>query len=65
MPMYTYKCTQCEAPQTDYLVKFRDPVPPCRACGSIAQEKQLSTGTAACLMGYGWTKGGMNVSSRR
>lgn len=65
MPIYTYQCLKCDAPQTDYLVKFSDPVPACRACNSTEQEKQVSTGTATCLMGYGWTSPGMNVNSRR
>lgn len=61
MPMYTYKCTKCDAPAADYLVKFNDPVPACKNCASVEQEKQLATNTGFCLMGYGWTKNGMNA----
>lgn len=63
MPIYTYKCTEplCNAPASDYLVKFSDPVPPCRSCGSVDQAKQIAQNTGFCLMGYGWTKNGMNA----
>jgi putative FmdB family regulatory protein len=60
MPLYTYQCQVCPAPEADYLVKFSDPIPPCKECGSIEQEKKLSTGTAFCLMNFGWSKNGMN-----
>lgn len=59
MPMYGYKCNNCGA-QADYLVKISDPIPPCKQCASVDQEKQLSTGTGICLMGYGWSKPGMS-----
>lgn len=59
MPMYSYKCDKC-GHEADYLVKFSDPIPPCKNCASVEQTKQMSTGTAFCLMGYGWTKTGMN-----
>lgn len=58
MPIYTYKCSECDNVD-DYLVKTSDPVPPCKKCASDKQEKQVSSG-AFCLMGYGWTKSGMN-----
>jgi putative FmdB family regulatory protein len=61
MPMYTYKCSKCDAPATDYLVKISDPIPACRVCGSVHQEKQLATNTGHCLMGYGWHKPGMST----
>lgn len=61
MPLYTYKCSKCDAPATDYLVKFSDPIPPCKNCMSTEQVKQLSTNTGHCLMGYGWHKNGMST----
>lgn len=58
--MYTYTCKTCMKTD-DYLVKFNDPIPACKQCAdSSHQEKQLSAGTGFCLMGYGWTKNGMN-----
>lgn len=60
MPLYGYTCTTCEK-SDDYLVKMNDPVPACKQCGlPDHQEKQLSTGTGFLLMGYGWSKNGMN-----
>lgn len=60
MPIYSYKCDKC-GHQEDYLVKVSDPVPQCKECGSDEQTKQLSTNTGFCLMGYGWSKNGMNA----
>ena len=59
MPIYAYSCNSCNS-QADYLVKFDDPIPPCKECGTVDQSKLLSTGTAMCLMGHGWTKNGMS-----
>lgn len=59
MPIYGYKCEECGHTE-DYLVKSSDSeVPACKNCGSTKQEKEISSG-AFCLMGYGWTKSGMN-----
>jgi len=63
--MYTYKCENCDAPATDYLVKFNDPIPACRACGSTDQAKQISANTSFCLMGKDWSEPGMSVSGRK
>lgn len=60
MPIYGYTCQECKE-SADYLMKMSDPVPPCKVCGKAeAQVKQLSTGTAFLLLGYGWSKNGMN-----
>lgn len=58
MPIYGYKCEKCDHVE-DYLVKSSDPVPACKNCGSTEQEKEISSG-AFLLMGYGWSKNGMN-----
>lgn len=64
MPMYQYKCADCGKIH-EKLQKFNETAPSCPECASDKQEKQLSTGTGICLMGWGWTKNGMSVSSRR
>jgi putative FmdB family regulatory protein len=62
MPIYGYKCTEC-GHQFDKLQKMSDdPLKDCPECNKPALEKQLSTGTGFCLMGYGWHKGGMTAS---
>lgn len=61
MPIYGYTCTECNN-EADYLVKMSatEP-PPCKVCGKVeTQVKQLATGTAFLLKGYGWSKNGMN-----
>lgn len=63
MPIYVYKCKQCEA-VIEALQKISEQHPTtCPTCNT-EMEKQVTSG-AFCLMGYGWTKNGMNVTQRR
>lgn len=63
MPIYTYKCSDCGTVY-DKLMRLSDSAPTCEQCGAEPshQEKQLSTGTGFCLMGYGWHRPGMSAS---
>lgn len=63
MPIYTYKCAEC-GNTYDKLQRLSDQPPQCATCGAESgkQEKQLSTGTGFCLMGYGWSRPGMSAS---
>lgn len=64
MPMYQYKCDECDH-MHEKLQKIGEDAPACPKCSSAKQTKQLSANTGFCLMGYGWTKNGMSVSSKR
>jgi putative FmdB family regulatory protein len=59
--MYEYECKECTH-KFEKLQKFDAPVPTvCPSCGKEGRvEKAISTNTAFLLMGYGWTKNGMN-----
>lgn len=63
MPIYVYKCEKCHN-AVEVIQKVNEQVQPaCLVCGD-AMEKQVTSG-AFCLMGYGWTKNGMNVTQKR
>jgi putative FmdB family regulatory protein len=64
--MYQYKCTACECVH-EKLQKFNELAPACPKCDGTSdiQEKQLSSGTGILCLGYGWTRNGMSVGSRR
>jgi putative FmdB family regulatory protein len=60
MPIYEYQCQECDH-KFEKLQKFDDPAPAeCPSCGKNSLQRVLSTGTGFVLMGYGWTKNGMN-----
>lgn len=63
MPLYEYTCTECNVDH-EVLQKFSDPTPTCPACGKDGLQKRVSTGSAFCLMGYGWHRAGMSVSKK-
>lgn len=64
MAIYAYKCGEC-GHEFEVIQKMSDdPLKTCPKCQRDTLVKQVSSG-AFCLKGYGWTKAGMNVSSRR
>ncbi len=65
MPLYEYHCSKCEH-KFEKLQKFSDSNPDkCPNCGEPKPDRLISAGTSFCLMGYGWDKPGMSVSSSR
>lgn len=65
MPIYSYKCENCGA-DVEKLQKFSDePLKTCPQCNQDTLKKQLSAGTGILFAGYGWTKPGLSVSSKR
>ncbi len=65
MPIYEYRCQNC-GEKIEKLQKFSDdPLKHCDKCDTDGLEKVISSGTGFCLMGYGWHKNGMSVSSKR
>lgn len=64
MAIYAYKCDDCGHEFEAMQKMTDDPLKTCPECGKDALVKQLSTGTGFCLMGYGWTKAGMNAPKR-
>jgi putative FmdB family regulatory protein len=68
MPLYTYQCNQQQCQHTlDKLQKFSDePLTTCPACNKESLVKQVSTGTAFCLMGDNhWSRPGMSVGNKK
>lgn len=65
MPIYEYKCSGC-GHTMEKLQKFSDdPLTECPVCHNQTLEKQIGTGTGILFSGYGWTKPGLSVSSKR
>ena len=64
MAIYEFKCNEC-GHQFEVMQKVSDPNPDkCPECGHPDPQKLISSG-AFLLMGYGWTKNGMNVVSNK
>jgi putative FmdB family regulatory protein len=64
MPIYSYKCNECEH-TLDSLQKFNDdPLTECPQCLKQSLSKQLSTGTGFCLMGKDWHRPGMSAGNK-
>lgn len=60
MPLYTYKCPECEY-VFDKLQSYNGLPPECPKCGAGKTEKQLTTGGAFQITGEGVYKPGMHV----
>lgn len=61
MPMYRYRCSQCEA-ETEVLAKMSDPpLKTCPKCGAEALTRQMGR-TAFKLEGGGWYADGYGPS---
>ncbi|MBU0553043.1 zinc ribbon domain-containing protein [Myxococcota bacterium] len=53
MPLYLYRCSECEA-EVEVHAKMSDPPPTrCEACGAAALERRIGR-TAFALKGGGW-----------
>jgi len=58
MPLYSYKCKECEH-ELEVLQRMMDPVLlECPECHKESLEKQISKGTSFELKGNGWFKHG-------
>lgn len=53
MPIFEHECEDC-GKSDDYLMKFSDPAPACKSCGSEKTVRKVSTGTDFRLKGSGW-----------
>lgn len=63
MPIYEYKCEECDH-QFEKIQKFSDnPLLECPECHKNSLNKLVSQGNF-CLMGYGWTKPGLHASRK-
>ena len=64
MAIYEFECKEC-GHKFEVMQKVSAPNPDkCPKCGHPEPTKLISSG-AFLLMGYGWHKNGMSVSSRR
>lgn len=63
MPIYEYKCDNCDH-TLEKIQKFSDdPLLDCPECNSPSLVKQISRGNF-CLMGGNWHNPGMHASRR-
>ncbi len=58
VPIYSYRCTQCQKEYEYFHSSSEDKIPTCPHCGCQYAKKLVSKNTSHILKGKGWFKDG-------